>query len=290
MAELVGAQNGRPMVRDNYVPPVLHIAAAPFLSSGLQRVLAAITARQRQLVSERKQRQTGSVDFHATDARRFWLLHTLNGVIPHLTHLLDVTRVHPEEAYLLLASLIGQLSTSAPDADPMSVPKFNYSTSATPSRSCSRASCRSFREASSNTTSRCCSSIAPMACSSGSFPNPKLVANEFFFAVKASLAEALIRERVPAVMKMAGWNHIYEVVKQARHGVRVDIEWNPRRCFRSNRASASSASGGRVPTGTMSPRRRHVALYVPAEPDWRDASISLYAVDPVYLAEGRHSP
>ena len=66
-------------------------------------MLAAITARQRQLAQERKQRQAGSVDFHATDSKKFWLLHTLNGAIPLLTHLLDTPRVHPEEAYLLLA-------------------------------------------------------------------------------------------------------------------------------------------------------------------------------------------
>src|SRR5204862_449764 len=85
IAELVRRPNGQPMVRDNYVPPVLHIGAAPFITGGLQRVLAAVTARQRQLASERKQRQTGTVDFHATDARRFWLLHTLNGALPVLT-------------------------------------------------------------------------------------------------------------------------------------------------------------------------------------------------------------
>ena len=31
LAELVRATNGQPMVRDNYVPPMLHLAAAPFL-------------------------------------------------------------------------------------------------------------------------------------------------------------------------------------------------------------------------------------------------------------------
>jgi type VI secretion system protein ImpJ len=92
IAELVRQANGQPIVRDNYVPPVLHIAAAPFLTAGLRRVLTAINARQRQLSSDRKQRQAGSIEFHATDARMFWLLHTLNGTIPALTHVLDSGR------------------------------------------------------------------------------------------------------------------------------------------------------------------------------------------------------
>src|SRR6185312_1687504 len=49
IAELVRQPNGQPIIRDNYVPPVLHIAASPFLAGGLRRVLSAIGARQRQL-------------------------------------------------------------------------------------------------------------------------------------------------------------------------------------------------------------------------------------------------
>jgi len=41
IAELVRQANGQVIVRDNYVPPVLHISAAAFLTNGLQRVLAA---------------------------------------------------------------------------------------------------------------------------------------------------------------------------------------------------------------------------------------------------------
>jgi type VI secretion system protein ImpJ len=283
IAEVVRKANGQPMVRDNYVPPVLHIAAAPFLSSGLHRVLAAITARQRQLASERKQRQTGSVDFHATDARRFWLLHTLNGVIPMLTHLLDAPRVHPEEAYLLLATLIGQLTTFASDADPMNVPKFNYLDLGD-----------AFEVMFARVLSLLSGSIEQHYVEVllehradgmfvGKIADPKLTSNEFFVAVKASLSEALIRERIPAVMKMAGWNQIYDVVKQARHGVRVEIEWNPSTVlpvkpglcfFRVRREGFFWDEIAKTST---------IALYVPTEPDWRDASISLYSVDPAYL-------
>ncbi len=47
-------------------------------------------------------------------------------------------------------------------------------------------------------------------------------------AVKANLAEALLaRARARACCKMAGWNQIYDVVKHARHGVRVTVEWSP---------------------------------------------------------------
>jgi type VI secretion system protein ImpJ len=122
IAQLVRQADGRIVARDTFVPPVMNIAAAPFLTAGLRRVVGAVSARQRELASARKQRHPSSIEFHFTDARRFWLLHTLNAAMPVLSHLLDSPRVHPEDVYLQLASLVGQLCTFAPDADPATIP------------------------------------------------------------------------------------------------------------------------------------------------------------------------
>ena len=102
VAQLVRQASGQVIVRDNHVPPVLRISAAAFLVSGLQRVLAGVATRQRQLGADRNQRQQGSVEFHSSEARKFWLLHTLNGALPALSHAIDSGRAHPEELYLPL--------------------------------------------------------------------------------------------------------------------------------------------------------------------------------------------
>jgi type VI secretion system protein ImpJ len=283
LAELVRRPNGQPMVRDNYVPPVLHLAAAPFLHNGLHRVLAAITARQRQLAQERKQRQAGSVDFHATDSKKFWLLHTLNGAIPLLTHLLDTARVHPEEAYLLLASLIGQLSSFALDADPGNLPKFNYLELGD-----------AFEVMFARVLSLLSGSIEqhyteiPLEHRAdgmfiGKVGDPKLLSHEFFVAVKATLADALVRERFPAVMKMAGWNHIYDVVKQARYGVRVEIEWTPPGALPVKPGILFFRVRREGPFWDEIVKTATIALYIPNEPDWREAVVSIYVVDPTNI-------
>jgi type VI secretion system protein ImpJ len=126
LAQLVRQSDGKIVLRDTFVPPVLAISAAPFLVSGLHRVVGALLARQRELSAGRKRRSEAAVEFHYTDARRFWLLHTLNAAIPLLSHYLDTPDVHPEEVYLALASLAGSLSTFAPDADLSNIPRFNY--------------------------------------------------------------------------------------------------------------------------------------------------------------------
>ncbi len=283
VAELVRQASGHPIVRDNYVPPVLHVDAAPFLVTGLQRVLTAMTSRQRQLASERKQRQPGAIDFHTADARRFWLLHTLNGTIPALTHLLETRRVHPEEAYLLLAVLIGQLSTFAPDADPATVAKFNYLELGDVFEPMFARVISLLGGGVEDRFTEILLEHRPDGMFIGKILDPQLVNQEFFVSVKSNLGEALVRERVPAVLKMAGWNHIFEVVKHARHGVRVETEWKPPGAlpikpgvcfFRVRREGAFWDEIAKSNT---------VALYMPTDTDWTGTTLSLYAVDPAYL-------
>jgi len=283
VAELVRKPNGQAIIRDNYVPPVLSLDAAPFLVAGLQRMIAAVSSRQRELASDRKQRQAGNIEFHATDARKFWLLHTLNGAIPVLNHLFEIKRAHPEEVYLAMAGLVGQLCSFAPDTDPMAIPKFNY---------------LELGEVFEVLFARVLSLLSggleqpyvtialehrPDGMFIGKIPDPKIVNHEFFVAVKANQPEPFVRERVPGLLKIAAWNHIYDVVKQARHGVRTEIEWNPSVAlpvtpgvcfFRVRREGAFWDEIAKSNT---------LALYIPTDPDWAGTSLSVYAVNPSLL-------
>jgi predicted component of type VI protein secretion system len=97
-------------------------------------------------------------------------------------------------------------------------------------------------------------------------------------AVKASAAEALVRERIPQVLKVAAWAHITEVVKQARRGVRAEVEWNPSGalplrpgvCFFRLRREGNYWE--------EIARSRTLALYAPPDGDWKDAVFQVYAV------------
>jgi type VI secretion system protein ImpJ len=283
VAELVRQASGQPIVRDNYVPPVLRIDAAPFLVTGLQRVLKAMTARQRQLASERKQRQAGTIDFASADARRFWLLHTLNGAISPLTHMLDTLRVHPEETYLLLATLIGQLCTFASDADPVEVPKFNYLELGDVFEPIFARVLSLLSGGIEDRYTEIPLEHRPDGMFIGKIPDPRLVTQEFFVAVKANIAEAIVRERIPAVLKMAGWNHIFEVVKQARHGVRVETEWKPPGALPIKPGLCFFRVRREGPFWDEITKSSTVALYVPTDADWSGATLNLYALDPAYL-------
>jgi type VI secretion system protein ImpJ len=283
VTQLVRQSGGQVIVRDNFVPPVLRIAAAPFLTSGLRRVLGAMTTRQRELAATRKQRNAGNIEFHFADARRFWLLHTLNGAIPLLAHLLNTEKAHPEEVYIALTGLIGQLCTFAPEVDPASLPRFGYNELG-----------EIFEQLFARVLSLLSLDSVPTYVEIplerrqdgmfvGKIPEPRLLNYEFFMAVKSTVAEQIVRERVPQILKIAAWNHIYEVVKQARHGVRVEVDFNPSNSlpvkpglcfFRLRREGQFWDEVAKSST---------LALYLPVDPDWKDTLLNVYAVNPDFL-------
>jgi type VI secretion system protein ImpJ len=279
VAELIRQATGRAIVRDNHVPPVLHLEASPFLQAGLNRVLTVATSRQKDLAAERGQRTQGNVEFHATAAQTFWLLHTLNGAIPILSHLLDTPRAHPEEAYLVLASLIGQLSSFSADSDPRSVPKFNYLELGDMfevmfARAVSLLSGQVDKPYVEIELERRADGMFL-----GKLRDPKLISHEIFVAVQANQVDAVVRDRAPAVLKIASWNQIYDVVKQARRGVRVDVEWNPSValpvrpgvCF--FRVRREGNFWDEVASSST------LALYLPSDGDWKDANLAVYAIE-----------
>jgi type VI secretion system protein ImpJ len=282
VAELIRQATGRAIVRDNHVPPVLHVAASPFLQGGLNRVLTVASSRQRDLAAERVQR-SGNVEIHAATAQTFWLLHTLNGAIPQLSHLMDTPNAHPEEVYWVLATLIGQLSSFSTDSDPRTIPKFNYLELGDVFEVL-------FARAVSLLSGQVDKPYVEVELERrsdgmylGKLRDPKLAAHEIFVAVQANQVDAIVRDRAPAVLKIASWNQIYDVVKQARRGVRVDVEWNPSAalplrpgvCF--FRVKKEGTFWDEINSSST------LALYLPADGDWKGASLSVYAIDPKRL-------
>jgi type VI secretion system protein ImpJ len=103
---------------------------------------------------------------------------------------------------------------------------------------------------------------------------------ELFVALSSSASAALVRERAPQVLKVADWTQICDVVKQARHALRVEVEWQPSAalplepgtCFLRLRKEGSFWKAIE--------RSGTVALYLPRDAEWAGASLSLYTIDP----------
>jgi type VI secretion system protein ImpJ len=126
IAEVVRDAGGALLVSDAFIPSVLTISASPFLMSGVQRLLALMVAKQRQLSAERQQRDSASIEFGANDVTRYLQLAALNATIPFMVHAGRNGELSPRELYLALIQSAGQLSTFSTDADPSAFPQFIF--------------------------------------------------------------------------------------------------------------------------------------------------------------------
>jgi type VI secretion system protein ImpJ len=126
VAEIVRDPGGAMVVSEAYIPSVLNIAASPFLMGGVQRLLALMAAKHRQLSAERSQRDASAIDFGPNDVTRYLQLSALNAAIPYLVHAARAGEVSPRELYLYLVQTAGALATFSMDMDPSAFPQFIY--------------------------------------------------------------------------------------------------------------------------------------------------------------------
>lgn len=124
-AEVVRAGENAFALRDTYVPPCLALGASEFLMKQVRAEYEVLIQKSSHLSDKRRQRG-GFADFADTDAASFWMLGTVNAAIPLLGHYLQNPRVHPEEVYRTLASVVGQLCTVSAEIHPKDFPAYDH--------------------------------------------------------------------------------------------------------------------------------------------------------------------
>jgi type VI secretion system protein ImpJ len=195
-----------------------------------------------------------------------------------LNHLLETPSSSPEEVYLALGSLVGQLCSFSSTIDPTSVPKFDYLGLGGVFEQLFAIVLRLLPGEIQKTFLEIGLEHRQDGMFIGKFTDRALLDHDLYLGLTSSMPEATMRERVPALLKMASWNQIYEVVKQARHGVNVNVEWQPTAalpvkpgvCF--FRVDKSGACWDDVATSGT------VALYLPKDGQWASTTLALYAV------------
>jgi type VI secretion system protein ImpJ len=277
IAQLIRSSTGAVMVKDTMVPAVSRIAAAPFLVHGFRSLLKAMTARQRNLAESRRQRTAGAIEFDAGDLTKLWLLSTLNAFIPTFSHLVDSPSIHPEDAYLALAQLIGQLCTMAADGDPSTVPKFVYTNLGEVFEPMFARATAMIGSAIQQRCTEIGLTRRPDGVYVGQSSGPEIMKSDFYLAISTTLPDTQIRERLPRLMKIASSNQIGPLMNSAMTGAPVELEYRPPSAlpvkpgilwFRLGRSPDFWADI--VATGTF-------AIYHPFDPN--AMNLALYAVE-----------
>lgn len=126
IAELRRTGQGVLTLHETYIPPCLKLSASGFLQAMTLRLLEILHAKCTSLGENRGQRTQGLAEFSTADVANFWLLHTVNSFIPVLDHHHRNGRTHPEQLFLDLVQLAGQLLTFSPTGHPRDLPKYDH--------------------------------------------------------------------------------------------------------------------------------------------------------------------
>lgn len=220
VAEIRRTPEGTYVLDRSYIPPSLSIAAAPPLKEIVRRLIEVLSAKSTTLGEQRRQKGPGIVDFTTSDVANFWLLHTVNSYIPLIMHFNQVQRIHPEQLFLAMASLAGELMTFVTEGHPSELPTYIH-TDLT----------KTFTEL-DNKLRILLETVIPTRCVPiplertkeslyiGRILDERLPESaEFFLAVHAKLPEAQLIERVPRKSKIASVDTINYLLGQALPGV-----------------------------------------------------------------------
>jgi type VI secretion system protein ImpJ len=227
IAEIVRETSGRLVVNDAYIPPVLQVEASPFIMESLRRLLGLMSAKQRQLADERRQRGPSAVEFNASDITRFLQLHTLNTAVPVLTELGRGGDMTAKSLYFFLVQIAGQMATFVADEDPSKFPPFVY----TDLRS-------TFEEvfakmtALLQTTARAGHIPVALEINQGLHVG-KLTdqhvgrCQNYVLAVRTDMPEDQITQRLPGFCKIASFNQLPYILRAASPGVPLKATHRP---------------------------------------------------------------
>lgn len=277
VAELARDATGAVVVKDGFIPPVLRVRSSPVLVNGLRRILAAMTTRQRALAEMRRQRNAAAVDFQASDAAKFLLLNTINGLIPVITHVVDRGTATPEDAYLALAQLIGQLCTFTVNEDPTTIPRFNYLDLGGTFAPMFERAIAMLSTAISERYTQIPLQRREDGMYLGRIEDRELLRQDFYLAVSGSMPEAHVRERLPRLLKVASWNHISSIMSSAVNGTRVEVDYRPPGALplKPGITFLKLQRNGEFWNDIVSSST--IAVYQPVEPN--SVEFSLYAVE-----------
>lgn len=219
IAELSRSASGKFALNEMYVPPCLLLSSSPHLVAYVRRILEMISAKSSDLSAQRRQRSAGLVEFTMSEAANFWFLHTVNATIPVLMHQHNQGDVHPEEVFLVLARLAGELFTFSGDGHPKDLPQYSHD-----------AVGASF-SAMEKKISDLMGTIIPTKCApiplerlreslfKGQLRDDRLLDGQFYLAVMAEVPEEKIIREIPLKAKVSASDRVDQLIAAALKGL-----------------------------------------------------------------------
>lgn len=108
ICEVARSSDGKFTIDKNFITPVLSISASVRMMDMIRDLLGNLVSKSREL---RSQTKIVKPELSITQVEILLMLQTVNNFIPMLNYFYSSGHLHPENLYLLLLNLAGQLST-----------------------------------------------------------------------------------------------------------------------------------------------------------------------------------
>jgi type VI secretion system protein ImpJ len=108
IGEIVRSSDGRFTMDKNYVPPSLSVSNSEVLQDMARKLLGSLVSKSKEL---RSQTSVHKPELTLIQVEILLMLQTINSFIPLLNYYYSSQNTHPENLYVLLLNLAGQLST-----------------------------------------------------------------------------------------------------------------------------------------------------------------------------------
>ncbi len=108
IGEIARSSDGKYTMDTNYIPPSLSVSNSPSLQESVRKLLSTLVSKSKEL---RKQTSVQKPEISLMHVEILMMLQTINSFIPLLNYYYQSQNTHPENLYVLLLNLAGQLST-----------------------------------------------------------------------------------------------------------------------------------------------------------------------------------
>lgn len=126
VARLLQDSQGRWRLDASFLPPLLNIAASPWLLAQLEQLMLQLRNRLTRLMAMRRESNARMADFAVADVSLFWLLNALNSAEPVLGQFLRFPQSPVERLYPELSRLAGSLLTFSLEHQVSAIPVWRH--------------------------------------------------------------------------------------------------------------------------------------------------------------------
>jgi type VI secretion system protein ImpJ len=126
IAELERTPTGQLKMSEEYIAPVLRSSSSAWLTNMMRQLVEILITKSSSLGEQRRQKNASLADFTTSEVAVFWLLHTINSSIPAMSHYFRSPLLHPEQLYMEMARIVGQLLTFSIEEHPKDIVKYDH--------------------------------------------------------------------------------------------------------------------------------------------------------------------